>query len=144
MAIITKNNYIIPVVRIGANEFGGSSLNIPTQEYVESLSAGIDTSQVSGNISLNYDKQEIYITYTAKFFIKNLAEAKSILGGYNQIYIHGDRDGNTGFINDVRIWKGKGQSWNVIKIDHLLRDGWNSVNMNVGGIRIKGPFLTEI
>lgn len=144
MAIITKNNYIIPVVRIGANEFGGSSLNIPTQEYVESLSAGIDTSQVSGNISLNYDKQEIYITYTAKFFIKNLAEAKSILGGYNQIYIHGDRDGNTAFINGVRIWKGKGQSWNVIKIDHLLRDGWNSVNMNVGGIRIKGPFLTEI
>lgn len=144
MAIITTNNYIIPVVRIGANEFGGSSLNIPTQEFVTSISAGIDTSQVSGNVSFDHAKQELYITYGGRFFIKNLPQAISVLGGYNQIYIHGDRDGNTAFINGVRIWKGKGQSWNVIKIDHLLRDGWNSVNMNVGGIRIKGPFLTEI
>lgn len=144
MAIITKNNYIIPVIRIGAKEFGGSSLNIPTQEYVLSLSCGIDTTQFTGNVSFNHATNEMRIDGAGNFFVKDLKKAIELLGNYNQIRVWGGRDGNTGFINGTRIWKGKGDGYNVYNRNGLLVEGWNIVNMNVGGIIIKGPFLTEV
>jgi hypothetical protein len=40
--------------------------------------------------------------------------------------------------------KGRGTSYNVYNRNDLLREGWNDVQMGVGYIKIKGPFLTEI
>ena len=103
--------------------------------------AGIDTTTVRGNIQLNRAETKVTISYGAEFFIKDLDLAVRLLGGYTVLMTAGDRDGNTGFINGTRIWKGKGTSYNRYKIDHLLREGWNTINMNVGSIIFQGPFL---
>mgnify|MGYP003588325752 CR=1 FL=1 len=143
MAIVIKNNYLIPIIRINDKESGGAILNIPTEEYISKLKAGIDTTQFSGTVTFNHAKQEVRIE-NGRIFIVNLASANAMLGNYLQIEIAGGRDGNTGFINGTRIWKGKGTSYNVYNRNDLLREGWNDIVMNVGYVVIKGPFLTEI
>ena len=143
MAIVIKNNYLIPIIRINDKESGGAILNIPTEEYISKLKAGIDTTQFSGTVTFNHAKQEVRIE-NGRIFIVNLASANAMLGNYLQIEIAGGRDGNTGFINGTRIWKGKGTSYNVYNRNDLLRAGWNDIVMNVGYVVIKGPFLTEI
>ena len=143
MAIVTKNNYLIPIIRINDKESGGAILNIPTEEYITKLKAGIDTTQFSGSVKFNHEKQEVWIS-NGRIFIVDLATAIAVLGNYMQIKISGGRNGNTGFINGTRIWKGKGTSYNVYNRNDLLREGWNDIVMNVGDIIIKGPFLTEI
>lgn len=143
MAIVIKNNYLIPIIRINDKESGGAILNIPTEEYISKLKAGIDTTQFSGTVTFNHAKQEVRIE-NGRIFIVDLASAIAMLGNYMQIEIAGGRDGNTGFINGTRIWKGKGTSYNVYNRNDLLREGWNDIVMNVGYVVIKGPFLTEI
>ena len=143
MAIVIKNNYLIPIIRINDKESGGAILNIPTEEYISKLKAGIDTTQFSGTVTFNHAKQEVRIE-NGRIFIVDLASAIAMLGNYLQIEIAGGRDGNTGFINGTRIWKGKGTSYNVYNRNDLLREGWNDIVMNVGYVVIKGPFLTEI
>lgn len=143
MAIITKNNYLIPIIRINDKETGGAILNIPTEEYISKLKAGIDTTQFSGTVTFNHEKQEVRIQ-NGRIFIVDLATAIAVLGNYLQIEIGGYRNGNTGFINGNRIWKGKGMSYNVYNRNNLLREGWNDIVMNVGHIVLKGPFLTEL
>ena len=143
MAIITKNNYLIPIIRINDKESGGAILNIPTEEYITKLKAGIDTTQFTGSVKFDHEKQEVWIS-NGRIFIVDLATAIAVLGNYMQIKISGGRNGNTGYINGRRIWKGKGTSYNVYIINDLLREGWNDIVMNVGDIIIKGPFLTEI
>ena len=143
MAIVIKNNYLIPIIRINDKESGGAILNIPTEEYISKLKAGIDTTQFSGTVTFNHAKQEVRIE-NGRIFIVDLASAIALLGNYLQIEIAGGRDGNTGFINGTRIWKGKGTSYNVYNRNDLLREGWNDIVMNVGYVVIKGPFLTEI
>ena len=143
MAIVIKNNYLIPIIRINDKESGGAILNIPTEEYISKLKAGIDTTQFSGTVTFNHAKQEVRIE-NGRIFIVDLASAIAMLGNYLQIEIAGGRDGNTGFIYGTRIWKGKGTSYNVYNRNDLLREGWNDIVMNVGYVVIKGPFLTEI
>ena len=143
MAIVTKNNYLIPIIRINDKESGGAILNIPTEEYITKLKAGIDTTQFTGSVKFDHEKQEVWIS-NGRIFIVDLATAIAVLGNYMQIKISGGRNGNTGFINGTRIWKGKGTSYNVYNRNDLLREGWNDIVMNVGDIIIKGPFLTEI
>lgn len=143
MATINKNNYLIPIIRINDKEVGGAILNIPTEEYVTRLKAGIDTSQYSGTVRFDQAKQEVYIE-NGRIFITDLATATAVLGDYLQIEVAGGRNGNTGFINGTRIWKGKGTSYNVYNRNNLLREGWNDITMNVGYLKLKGPFLTEI
>lgn len=143
MAIVIKNNYLIPIIRINDKESGGAILNIPTEEYISKLKAGIDTTQFSGTVTFNHAKQEVRIE-NGRIFIVDLASAIAMLGNYLQIEIAGGRDGNAGFINGTRIWKGKGTSYNVYNRNDLLREGWNDIVMNVGYVVIKGPFLTEI
>lgn len=143
MAIVIKNNYLIPIIRINDKESGGAILNIPTEEYISKLKAGIDTTQFSGTVTFNHAKQEVRIE-NGRIFIVDLASAIAMLGNYLQIEIAGGRDGNTGFINGTRIWKGKGTSYNVYNRSDLLREGWNDIVMNVGYVVIKGPFLTEV
>lgn len=143
MAIVIKNNYLIPIIRINDKESGGAILNIPTEEYISKLKAGIDTTQFSGTVSFNHAKQEVFIE-NGRFFIVDLASAIAMLGNYLQIEIAGGVNGNRGYLNGREIWKGKGTSYNVYNINGLLREGWNNVQMNVGYIIIKGPFLTEI
>ncbi len=143
MAIVIKNNYLIPIIRINDKESGGAILNIPTEEYISKLKAGIDTTQFSGTVTFNHAKQEVRIE-NGRIFIVDLASAIAMLGNYLQIEIAGGRNGNTGFINGHRIWKGKGTSYNVYNRNDLLREGWNDIVMNVGYVVIKGPFLTEI
>jgi hypothetical protein len=67
-----------------------------------------------------------------------------MLGNYMQIEIAGYAYSNLGYINGRNIWKGNGTSYNVYNRNDLLREGWNDVQMGVGYIKIKGPFLTEI
>lgn len=143
MAIITKNNYLIPVVRIGEVETPGTAMVIPTIEVVPSIKAGIDTTQFTGDVSFNHTTQETTIT-NGQIYIYDLPSAISFLGGYFGVKTWGGRDGNTGFINGHQIWKGKGTSYNVYGVSNLLRTGWNQIVMNVGGVVIKGPFLTEL
>lgn len=143
MAIVTKNNYLIPIIRINDKESGGAILNIPTEEYITKLKAGIDTTKFSGSVTFDHEKQEVWIS-NGRIFIVDLATAIAVLGNYMQIKISGGRNGNTGYINGTRIWKGKGTSYNVYILNDLLREGWNDIVMNVGDIIIKGPFLTEI
>jgi hypothetical protein len=143
MAIITKNNYLIPIIRINDKESGGAILNIPTEEYITKLKAGIDTTQFSGSVKFDHEKQEVWIS-NGRIFIVDLATAIAVLGNYMQIKISGGRKGNTGSINGTRIWKGKSTSYNVYNRNDLLREGWNDIVMNAGDIIIKGPFLTEI
>lgn len=143
MAIITKNNYLIPIIRINDKESGGAILNIPQLEYITKLKAGIDTTQFSGTVTFNHEKQEVRIQ-NGRIFIVDLATAIAVLGNYLQIEAAGYRNGNTGFINGNRIWKGKGTSYNVYNRNSLLREGWNDIVMNVGHIVLKGPFLTEL
>ena len=143
MAIITKNNYLIPIIRINDKESGGAILNIPTEEYITKLKAGIDTTQFSGSVKFDHEKQEVWIS-NGRIFIVDLATAIAVLGNYMQIKISGGRNGNIGSINGHRIWKGKSTSYNVYNRNDLLREGWNDIVMNAGNIIIKGPFLTEI
>lgn len=143
MAIITKNNYLIPIIRINDKESGGAILNIPTEEYITKLKAGIDTSQYKGSVSFDTAQQVVYVS-NGSFFIVDLQSAIALLGDYLQIEIAGGVNGNRGYVNGREIWKGKGTSYNVYKLNNLLREGWNYVQMNVGYIKIKGPFLTEI
>ena len=143
MAIITKNNYLIPIIRINDKESGGAILNIPTEEYITKLKAGIDTTQFSGSVKFDHEKQEVWIS-NGRIFIVDLATAIAVLGNYMQIKISGGRKGNIGSINGHRIWKGKSTSYNVYNRNDLLREGWNDIVMNAGDIIIKGPFLTEI
>ena len=143
MAIVTKNNYLIPIIRINDKESGGAILNIPTEEYITKLKAGIDTTQFKGSVSFHHEKQEVWIE-NGSFFIVDLQSAIALLGDYLQIEIAGGVNGNRGYLNGREIWKGKGTSYNVYKLNNLLREGWNDVRMNIGYIKIKGPFLTEI
>ncbi len=143
MAIITKNNYLIPIIRINDKESGGAILNIPTEEYITKLKAGIDTTQFSGSVKFDHEKQEVWIS-NGRIFIVDLATAIAVLGNYMQIKISGGRNGNIGSINGHRIWKGKSTNYNVYNRNDLLREGWNDIVMNAGNIIIKGPFLTEI
>lgn len=105
------------------------------------ISAGIDISKSNGNVNFDPIKQTVGINGSANIFIKDLSLAISLLGGYTATVTWGGRDGNTGFINGHRIWKGKGTSYNVYKIDQYLREGENQFVMNVGGIQFNGPFL---
>lgn len=143
MAIVTKNNYLIPIIRINDVETGGAILNVPTEEYVSRLKAGIDTTQYSGSVRFDHAKQEVTIN-NGRIFIVDLQSANALLGDYLQIFISGGVNGNRGYINGREIWKGKGTSYNVYNRNDLLREGWNDITMNVGTIIIKGPFLTEI
>ncbi len=143
MAIVTKNNYLIPIIRINDKESGGAILNIPTEEYITKLKAGIDTTKFTGDVSFNHTTKETTIS-NGQIYIYDLPSAISFLGGYFVVRTWGGRNGNTDFINGHRIWKGKGTSYNVYDVSNLLRTGWNQIDMNVGGVIIKGPFLTEI
>jgi hypothetical protein len=143
MAIVIKNNYLIPIIRINDKESGGAILNIPTEEYISKLKAGIDTTQFSGTVTFNHAKQEVRIK-NGRIFIVDLASAIAMLGNYMQIEIAGYAYSNLGYINGRNIWKGNGTSYNVYNRNDLLREGWNDVQMGVGYIKIKGPFLTEI
>ena len=143
MAIITKNNYLIPIIRINDKESGGAILNIPTEEYITKLKAGIDTTQFTGDVSFNHTTEETTIS-NGQIYIYDLPSAISFLGGYFVVRTWGGRNGNTGFINGHQIWKGKGTSYNVYDVSNLLRTGWNQIVMNVGGVILKVPFLTEI
>lgn len=111
------------------------------QGTLSPINAGIDTTRYTNKPIFDLVASTTTITYGCEFFIKDLNLAVELLGGYTAIVTWGGRNGNTGFINGTRIWKGKGTSYNAYKIDHLLREGWNSINMNVGGITFKGPFL---
>src|SRR5574344_2275410 len=137
MAIITKNNYLIPIIRINDKESGGAILNIPTEVYITKLKAGIDTTQFTGSVKFNHAKQEVRIE-NGSFFLVDLQSAIALLGDYLQIEIAGGVNGNRGYVNGREIWKGKGTSYNVYKLNNLLREGWNDVQMNVGYIKIKG------
>lgn len=143
MAIVTKNNHLIPIIRINDKESGGAILNIRTEEYITKLKAGIDTTKFTGDVSFNHTTKETTIS-NGQIYIYDLPSAISFLGGYFAVRTWGGRNGNTGFINGHQIWKGKGTSYNVYDVSHLLRTGWNQIVMNVGGIIIRGPFLTEI
>lgn len=143
MAIVIKNNYLIPIIRINDKETGGAILNVPTEEYVSRLKAGIDTTQYKGTVSFDAAKQVVYVS-NGSFFIVDLQSAIAVLGDYLQIETAGGVNGNRGYVNGREIWKGKGTSYNVYKLNNLLREGWNDVQMNIGYIKIKGPFLTEI
>ena len=143
MAIVIKNNYLIPIIRINDKETGGAILNVPTEEYVNRLKAGIDTTQYKGTISFDAAQQVVHVS-NGSFFIVDLKSAIALLGDYLQIEIAGGVNGNRGYLNGREIWKGKGTSYNVYNRNDLLREGWNDVQMNVGYIKIKGPFLTEI
>ena len=143
MAIVIKNNYLIPVVRIGEVETPGTAMVIPTIEVVPSIKAGIDTTQYKGSVSFDTAQQVVHVS-NGSFFIVDLQSAIALLGDYLQIEIAGGVNGNRGYLNGREIWKGKGTSYNVYKLNDLLREGWNDVQMNVGYIKIKGPFLTEI
>ena len=143
MAIITKNNYLIPIIRINDKKSGGAILNIPTEEYITKLKAGIDTTQFTGDVSFNHTTEETTIS-NGQIYIYDLPSAISFLGGYFVVRTWGGRNGNTGFINGHQIWKGKGTSYNVYDVSNLLRTGWNQIVMNVGGVILKVPFLTEI
>lgn len=111
------------------------------QGTLSPINAGIDTTRYTNKPIFDLVASTTTITYGCEFFIKDLNLAVELLGGYTAIATWGSRNGNTGFINGTRIWKGKGTSYNTYKIDHLLREGWNTINMNVGGITFKGPFL---
>jgi len=145
MAIVIKNNYLIPIIRINDKESGGAILNIPTEEYISKLKAGIDTTQFSGTVTFNHAKQEVRIE-NGRIFIVDLASAIAMLGDYLQIELDGagynypDR----GYINGRGVMAGRGTKYNVYNINDLLREGWNDVQMGAGYIKIKGPFLTEI
>ncbi len=149
MAIVIKNNYLIPIIRINDKESGGAILNIPTEEYIPTseytpkLKAGIDTTKSSGTVTFNHAKQEVRIE-NGRIFIVNLASAIAMLGNYMQIEVVGRGYSNLGYINGREIWKGYGTSYTVYNRNDLLREGWNDVQMGVGYIKIKGPFLTEI
>jgi hypothetical protein len=145
MAIVIKNNYLIPIIRINDKESGGAILNIPTEEYISKLKAGIDTTQFSGIVTFDHVNQEVRIE-NGRIFIVDLASAIAMLGDYLQIEIDGMGYNNhdRGYINGREIRKGRGTSYNVYNRNDFLREGWNDVQMGAGYIKIRGPFLTEI
>lgn len=110
-------------------------------EDIAAISAGIDPTKWTGNVRFDKSAEIVYITQDGTFFIQDKELAISRYGSYFQIYISGGTNGARGYLNGTEIWKGKGQSSNVVNRDALVREGWNTVHVVWGDLHIRGPFL---
>lgn len=105
------------------------------------INAGIDTTKWTGNTTFNKSTQTVRVVQDGQFYIKDLKLAIDFLGSYFQVYASGGVKGAQGYLNGVEIWKGKGNTSNVVNRNGLLREGWNTVHMEWGELQIRGPFL---
>lgn len=111
------------------------------QGTITPVLAGFDPSKTKGNMNVNLQTTTIRVDGAGSIWVQNREAAVTLLGGFWVTHTWGGRNGNTGFINGYRIWKGKGDSWNVWDCSQHIREGWNDINMNVGGVEIRGPMI---
>lgn len=108
---------------------------------ITAISAGIDPTRFQGTVNFDAAAKTVSIVNSGSFYIQDKDLAIARFGDFEQTYISVGVDKGRCWINGVEVWKGKGQSSDVVNRNALLRSGWNTVSLNAGQLTIRGPFL---
>lgn len=111
------------------------------QGTITPIRAGIDPTKWTGKVSFDTTVPYVYILQDGQFWIQNKEAAVSLLGGFYITKASGGVKGAMGYLNGVAIWKGKGTVYPITPCNNIVREGWNTVHMEWGDLRIQGPML---
>lgn len=111
------------------------------QGTITPIRAGIDPTKWTGNVQFDRTTPYVHIIQDGQFWIQNKEAAATLLGGFFITKASGGVKGARGYLNGVEVWKGKGTVWVNNPCNHLVREGWNTVHMEWGDLRIQGPML---
>lgn len=108
---------------------------------ITAISAGIDPTRSQGGVLFNSSDTSVTITGSGSFYIQDKDLAISRFGNFEQFFMEITDNRGRCWLNGEVIQDGATSSTAIINRNDILRTGWNTVAINSGVFKIRGPFL---